>query len=750
MEGGSLVSKARTAFNSAAARAERVLIDFKSDHRDSDEQCRKVSGCEFEDVSTSEVEKKSFNESKQFRWKPPSIGTKQEWHEKLRNIGRGRKGTEDTENVENLKMSFLIYDANIYMYNEKVAAEGKGLETPSPSDSSDANSRDIIPPVSVLKQLAVAIDTMFRLLVLRMLLISPESLSYGLLFTHYLLLHSSEKNYRSVKDFLTSSASSSPVRERASMGISAVKSLVLRGKEEKVASEFSDDEAWALIQYILDADQISVFYPLVIFRFHCNTYKMFAEGLTTGRKVGFSVESLLSTLTLPRDIHGAPPHSLIVKLSEVMGSFKTLRKMAQFWCRLVTELRRLWLEELYIPGIPLHEVPDLSFCLLYQQMQLINCCLSRKKRRDAAADSLESILREAGCDADGVPLSVESINSESFPYAKTNTGDLVLRLGVSHQAENLTLLETGEHVYAPLTQEGPLLTEDLAREAEEFVLRTGSVGAGCSQLLSDMQAFKAANPGCILEDFVRWHSPPDWTEKESGNDSDASTCGGDSTSSRGRLSRRMQKEGNLWLELWETAKPVPAVRQAPLFDEDLAVEGVLTVLEDITPSQLFGQLFQSLLGLGFVIAEAKLSTDENVAKLFYECKDFVVASCQGDAWIEKLDDICQVYETVEAMFVRPDDVMKSMKQPEDVIDPPEEPKTPRFKKLTQMFGRKNRSRKSSSAEQNSTEDTSTHQPFSNFLDNKSSLFSKKPPKPENTQLQANNSSGSDENDWTMV
>ena len=29
--------------------------------------------------------------------------------------------------------------------------------------------------------------------------------------------------------------------------------------------------------------------------------------------------------------------------------------------------------------------------------------------------------------------------------------------------------------------------------------------------------------------------------------------------------------GNLWLELWETAKPVPAVRQAPLFDEDLAV-----------------------------------------------------------------------------------------------------------------------------------------------------------------------------------
>lgn len=28
--------------------------------------------------------------------------------------------------------------------------------------------------------------------------------------------------------------------------------------------------------------------------------------------------------------------------------------------------------------------------------------------------------------------------------------------------------------------------------------------------------------------------------------------------------------GNLWRELWETAKPVPAFKQAPLFDEDLA------------------------------------------------------------------------------------------------------------------------------------------------------------------------------------
>lgn len=29
--------------------------------------------------------------------------------------------------------------------------------------------------------------------------------------------------------------------------------------------------------------------------------------------------------------------------------------------------------------------------------------------------------------------------------------------------------------------------------------------------------------------------------------------------------------GNLWREFWDTSKPVPAVKQVPLFDEDLAV-----------------------------------------------------------------------------------------------------------------------------------------------------------------------------------
>lgn len=63
-----------------------------------------------------------------------------------------------------------------------------------------------------------------------------------------------------------------------------------------------------------------------------------------------------------------------------------------------------------------------------------------------------------------------------------------------------------------------------------------------SQLISANYHVKAANPGCILEDFVRWHSPPDWIETEPSTEAE-SLDGSDVSSTRGQLSSRMQKEG---------------------------------------------------------------------------------------------------------------------------------------------------------------------------------------------------------------
>ncbi|KAF2314183.1 hypothetical protein GH714_023924 [Hevea brasiliensis] len=454
MEAPSFVSKARTAFHSAAAKAERVFTDIKSD----------------------------FN-----------------------------------------------------FVGSQVSAIVEKLYSTNP---------DTIPPTSVLKQLAIAIDA--------------------------------GKKYKSMKDILASSGGSSPIMERASLSLAAVKSLVLREKEDKLASEFGgdDEKVLSLIRSLFDVE---------------------------GEFLRRNISSGLEALSLPKDIHGAPPESLLVKLSEAIGSFKTLRKMAFIWCKIVAE-------------------------------------------------------------------------------------------------------------------EGPLLTEDLIRENEEFVLRTGRFGAfSYSSIMKWIIVIllikflgHAANPGCILEDFVRWHSPPDWTDIL--DEANEFSEGGDASSTRGQLSRRMQKEGNLWRELWETAKAVPAIKQAPLFDE----------------------IWQR-----FVMAESKLSSNNDLSKLFNECKDYIVFTKQGSSWSEKVDDLCQVgylnlevYETVEKILLNPEEVLKAVKHTEETTSTTAgEPKS-RFKRLGLNFGSKDRNLRKPSIKDEKNSEISTRQPFSNFFDGKSSLFSKKPPKPE--------------------
>lgn len=112
---------------------------------------------------------------------------------------------------------------------------------------------------------------------------------------------------------------------------------------------------------------------------------------------------------------------------------------------LFLQLRKLWSDGQPIPRMPLNADPDLNSCPLHQQFQVINCSIARKQRRSIAEESLHSILTKA---------SHELIDSSpaSKGFARTNTGDYVLRLGTAGPSENLTMLETGEPVYSPITQ----------------------------------------------------------------------------------------------------------------------------------------------------------------------------------------------------------------------------------------------------------------------------------------------------------
>ncbi|CAF1760698.1 unnamed protein product [Brassica napus] len=655
-----VTSTSHTTFDSGISNTSYIEHDCSIDDPENEEE---------EQPSTrNENDSKEENEVKPQGWRTAHIRKKQEWQNKLKYLRIGRKEVvEDKDKAEDSTMLAPFYDQNSLILKAQ-EQEAKASDVGNLIQVLNAVDVNSIPRASVVKQLAIAIEA--------------------------------GKMAKTMKEFAASSGSSSPGRDRGGLSLSAVKSMVLGEKEDKIGFDSRDEEKLvSLINAMFNVD-----------------------GNFLVRMIVSDLESPTNRASFAKDLHVAPPSSFVVKLAEVIGSFTTPSRMALFWCRVVDELRRFWNEKKHIPWIPLDENPDLKSCLLHQWLQVINCCLGRKARCIAASEALDAVMRQASPANEKSDISEAMGSPVSLLYAKSNTGELILRLGIHHQVENLTMLETGEPVYAPITQEGPLLTEDLIKETEELVLRTGSMGAGCSQLLSDMQAFKAANPGCILEDFVRWHSPPDWT----GNDT---SSGDDSSPLRGQLSIRMQKEGNLWRELWETAKPLPAVKQTPLYDEDFAVEGILNSLEDIPPVDFFGQLFVSLVALGFVMAEPVVATNDDLSKLFFECKDYVVATCQGDAWTDKLDDLCQVYETVETMLVRPEKVLRSMKQTEESPSGGNETKR-RFRRLSFIFRGKegNKNRVPSETEQKSTE-PSPRQSFSSLFDGKSSLFAKKPPRP---------------------
>ncbi|KAF9155433.1 Rab3 GTPase-activating protein catalytic subunit [Linnemannia schmuckeri] len=167
---------------------------------------------------------------------------------------------------------------------------------------------------------------------------------------------------------------------------------------------------------------------------------------------------------------------------------------------------------------------------------------------------------------------------------------------VAHQGKgglkpykDLKLLATGEPLMIPKLQEQGHMTEDMIQDQEDLFENLGSSADAAktraelqsAQLISDMGAFKAANPGCTIGDFIRWHSPKDWDEK------------------KGHMSARMADSGNFWQELWEKAEALPASKQKPLFDHHYQAERALSYLKGLSGSQIFVQLLPSICLLAY-------------------------------------------------------------------------------------------------------------------------------------------------------
>ena len=187
---------------------------------------------------------------------------------------------------------------------------------------------------------------------------------------------------------------------------------------------------------------------------------------------------------LARDLGGAPPYSLLAFLAQHMSDLHTMSQMTRLWSECVKEITWHWRELRPIPRLPAEQAPDLSYCPLMQKLQLINCCISRRRR---LREHRERFAAAAPAD------------SARCPPARTPRGGLEERVAALAPVEGpdgqpKLLLQTREPMFEPLTQELPVFTEETMRETNEMVIKTGSVGAGVQQLLGVRTWIRAVRP----------------------------------------------------------------------------------------------------------------------------------------------------------------------------------------------------------------------------------------------------------------
>eukprot|EP00767_Chilomastix_cuspidata_P001534 gnl/Chilomastix_cuspidata/1651.p1 GENE.gnl/Chilomastix_cuspidata/1651~~gnl/Chilomastix_cuspidata/1651.p1 ORF type:complete len:941 (+),score=228.34 gnl/Chilomastix_cuspidata/1651:121-2823(+) len=253
-------------------------------------------------------------------------------------------------------------------------------------------------------------------------------------------------------------------------------------------------------------------------------------------------------------VKGAPSKSFLTVFTQLV--LKRLRRpslVVQLIASFRLFLRSAWGRRKLVPTMD--EKMRTWTCLLHQKLTILNCAM----------------------------LSLNGVVPKCF------LNDRVSAFDPSHIAAAPGT--EGERVpprvpTIPPLQNVPARTEDQIFEAEEIVkaIREKKLPnpehvrlkmlAG-RQLVSDMSAFKAANPGAELGDFLAWHSPADvaWDGE------------------RYQLLQRMTwSSSNIWHIAWENAEPLSVEEQPPLFNAEREGEAALHLIEQYSDKQIFRQL----------------------------------------------------------------------------------------------------------------------------------------------------------------
>lgn len=293
--------------------------------------------------------------------------------------------------------------------------------------------------------------------------------------------------------------------------------------------------------------------------------------------------------------------------------------------------------------------PDFGYTVMGQKLQVLNVAMEQlvwlEQRpvpmanqedliddmphtmtlKNTASTSNESIEAESNCSQE----EFFDANDDGFLAEATNH-----RKGARCPVAGASLMSSGDQVYAPYLQRPVPLTDDMIAERKMVFARQSNHKASTAiqqrleiaqrfqrpKLLSDMQSFKAANPGASFLDFVAWYGNPTDPLAEFQmldlSDTQSTASADDSQAVKidkaAEAIKALEQTRDFWTHTWEAAKRIPAAEQDPLFDAESTIEMALDYLENIHPATLLGQVMAVNLSNAYYILSTSAGDTTNI------------------------------------------------------------------------------------------------------------------------------------------
>ncbi|KAF1749134.1 hypothetical protein GCK72_025601 [Caenorhabditis remanei] len=320
---------------------------------------------------------------------------------------------------------------------------------------------------------------------------------------------------------------------------------------------------------------------------------------------------------------------------------ETPRAEPQLWVEFLLRLRKKYETMETVERV--NNGIDHMQCGFSQKMQMLQMCIDARHKRHKIFDSAHKANPDEFFDAN------DTFNADTT-LEPNNEG--------RYRLAGMNLIgNSSEPMYIPVTQDACPLTDEMIDARNEHLFSLGDeerVNLQMELVKSDMQSFKAANPGAVFADFLRWHSPKDYDEKTE------------------TISERMLIPNNVWVRSWEAAQPIPVSNQARIFNDTKIAEEILELFNNATLDEVrewmkptvFAATLERLneIEKSYGISEEKQKQRVKIAK--------ILANATLNDSIAEYIDIAKYCSQVEMIYIMKVHLMHLFQNAKEKMYPP--------------------------------------------------------------------------------